>query len=645
MLRISLYSSLLIILHLSTNAQGVTLYEGINFNGQSKTLTAGEYKLSDFNDMVSSVKVPAGFCIMLYEHAGDCSGYGIYVDLLEDCEDLAKYNLTDKVSYAIVFTVTSPQGFVWARNRIQNGEFIPGHWERQRADGKGPDNAAVVAGPPVAQNMGSTTSQVNGAITVINRLCTISVDDNALWEKAENDQLGIIGSDFRGPEYIGTASFEREFHFSIVQKIAIGLSTGLAGLVASGELDNLNFWVPQQRENAPYKRTLSGTIPNSLAGEEENPHLANLDGVLPDHDLNIDITPLPNYRYLLTNAKEREYTKMMKFQYNLHHIPLVDAGGQPDCNSEGDLADFSNRIEAEITIDNNANATSNRLMLDLLGHSNNQPVCVYGPWIYDKGHCCHPEIHPAEQIWWSRSDTCNKNRVYNCNLICDASERFARFDQMDDGTKLRPWAALPIKGIFAIAFETETGKPVQKFEAGYIDHYNLAEYADANKTFDLVYQNKTLISFVPNNSAFKVSYERIGLVAGTNKIRGFLVLETEVGTNTSLKKGHYMFNITRQYNTPDPCLALNESLQSLALNISRKKANLASAKNSLEAQIKAELKDAVGGKNSRLEARLRAKAQKTIEALVNAVSMAEKAYNDAAIPYNECARNYPCFLR
>ena len=60
----------------------------------------------------------------------------------------------------------------------------------------------------------------------------------------------------------------------------------------------------------------------------------------------------------------------------------------------------------------------------------------------EEGHCCHPEIHPAEQIWWS--DPFGEGRVYFCNLFCDESGRFWWRDQMDDGTKLKPWAEPPI---------------------------------------------------------------------------------------------------------------------------------------------------------------------------------------------------------
>jgi hypothetical protein len=100
---------------------------------------------------------------------------------------------------------------------------------------------------------------------------------------------------------------------------------------------------------------------------------------------------------------------------------------------------------------------------------------------------------------------------------------------MDDGTKLKPWGAPPIRGVFAIAFEVQLGHPAVTYEVSNIDDFNVAVAPDTNQTHDLVYENNVLVSFIPRNDAFEVSYEHVGLTGG-NKVRGFLVLETTVGT-------------------------------------------------------------------------------------------------------------------
>jgi hypothetical protein len=102
---------------------------------------------------------------------------------------------------------------------------------------------------------------------------------------------------------------------------------------------------------------------------------------------------------------------------------------------------------------------------------------------------------------------------------------------MDDGTKLRPWGAPPIKGLFAIAFETVIGAPPVRFVVTNIDFSNVIEFPNANQTYDLVFQHKVLVTFTPSNNAFKVSYESVG-TADDGKIRGFLVIETSVGLCT-----------------------------------------------------------------------------------------------------------------
>jgi hypothetical protein len=116
---------------------------------------------------------------------------------------------------------------------------------------------------------------------------------------------------------------------------------------------------------------------------------------------------------------------------------------------------------------------------------------------------------------------------------------------MDDGTKLKPWGAPPITGTFAIAFEVELGKPGKQFNISNIDDYNVAVNPNTDKTYTLVYHapgavaersgGDVLVSFVPHNDAFKVSFEKVGLKPGTTSIvHGFLVIETTVGTVTQI---------------------------------------------------------------------------------------------------------------
>ncbi len=368
--------------------------------------------------------------------------------------------------------------------------------------------------------------------------------------------MGVIGNDFRGKEEIGTACFERASNNFFIP-------------------DNINFWYPQidaRDHRGISKKTLSGMVVK--AGQ------ANIQGTFADFDVNIDIKPLPEYMYLLTKAKAREYTTIMALQYQASKVSIgnlltkpiwtwENSSGQPDCDDEESKEQFA-FLEAEIAEDYwpKGNHSFGRARLtDMALQRVGKGICVYGTWIYDMGHCCHPEIHPAEQIWWQ--DTSNTTKQYSLNVLCDASRRFWWRKQMDDGTKLKPWAEPPIKGLFAIAFEYSIPRTdasanfiTKQFEANYIDHYNLTEYSNANQTYSLVYQGKTIVTFKPNNNAFKVSFEQVGIAPDDpSKLKGFLVLETEVGKLSQIATSISVFNGSTQQivkisenSTPDKVL-------------------------------------------------------------------------------------------
>jgi hypothetical protein len=55
------------------------IYADSNFSGDSRSLPIGNYRLNDFNDVASSIKVPPGLGAIIYEHADEGGGYGISV--------------------------------------------------------------------------------------------------------------------------------------------------------------------------------------------------------------------------------------------------------------------------------------------------------------------------------------------------------------------------------------------------------------------------------------------------------------------------------------------------------------------------------------------------------------------------------------
>jgi hypothetical protein len=489
-------------------APHIAVYDQPNFTGRNKTFVTGQYRLfapEDFNDVISSIHVPQGLVAILYEHADDGGGYGRSVDLLEDCANLSKYNFDKITSYISVFAASRPPGFIWVRNSLQNGQFVAGHWERQQANPPPPNTVAVVSPPLPPHAPTQTIIQLNGPQSVITALAPQTPGEAMLWEHATVDQMDVIGSDYRGVEEIGSAAFERGSNNRFIP-------------------DNLNFWYPQKEPRAPNDHRLV-YFKRTLVGKVEHVETAAIEGTYVDHDVCIDITPNDKYQNLLTNAHPREYTDIMKAQWDLS----LHTRGLPNCDDSKSIAETS-YLEAEIQPDGDVHSGTAQMLQDRVLARGRQDLCVYGPWIYDKGHCCHAEIHPAEQIWW-RDNISGDARRYTLGVFCDASKRFWWRDQMDDGTKLKPWGAPPITGLFAIAFEVELGKGPVKYEVSDLVAYNVASIPNGNQAYDLVYQNNTLVTFIPHNDAFKVTYEYVGSAA-PNKVRGFLVVETTVGKVT-----------------------------------------------------------------------------------------------------------------
>jgi len=489
----------------SAYSQRVAIFEDPNFGGRSKTLGIGDHRLSDFNDVASSIRVPAGLVAIIFDHAEDGGGYGISVDFMEDRADLTPFGFNDKASFVRVFVTPNSQRFVWARNSMLNRQFIAGHWERPRAAGNPVNpNAVVAPSLPRRPPTGPTAIKVKGTQFLITALGVQARGDDVRWEAANTPEgMGVIGSDYRGIEEIGSAAFERDSNNLLLT-------------------DRINFWYPQKqprdhRRVVYFKRTLRGTV-----DAKDKPYIVNINGTYEDHDMTIHIRPNPNYMYLIRDGHRPEQAKIQALK------TLVTERENPygDCDKPFRL------VEAEIDTRLKPKNALNSLVSQRIG----KQISVYGPWIYDRGHCHQPEIHPAEQIWWSENIGANKK--YNLNIFCDSSERFWWRDQMDDGTKLKPWGAPPIKGTYAIAFEVEI-KPIRyfgkKLEVQNIERHNVASYPNTNKTYELVYEGNALVSFVPHTDAFKVSFEKVGLKPGTsNIIRGFLVIETSVGVVTQI---------------------------------------------------------------------------------------------------------------
>ena len=119
------------------------------------------------------------------------------------------------------------------------------------------------------------------------------------------------------------------------------------------------------------------------------PHIANISGTYPDFDLNIDVAPfrrlhVTDQRLTQAGAKRRgEGARPRRRRITIRvPVPFI-------------------KVEAEIDTGNAAKQEPRKFVSrrGILG----KQIAMHGPWIYETvGHCDHPEIHPAEEIWWSR---------------------------------------------------------------------------------------------------------------------------------------------------------------------------------------------------------------------------------------------------
>lgn len=90
----------------------VFIYRDSRYNGESKSVKIGSLRFftkSDFNDDISSLKIPQGLLVLLYEHANDKGGYGRMVMLSGNIENLEQIGFNDMASYIVVKKVKSAQ--------------------------------------------------------------------------------------------------------------------------------------------------------------------------------------------------------------------------------------------------------------------------------------------------------------------------------------------------------------------------------------------------------------------------------------------------------------------------------------------------------------------------------------------------------
>ena len=401
-------------------APEVVLFEQANFSGQSKSYKPGVYLLSDFNDMTSSIRVPAGLIAIIYEHANEKGGYGSYVDLLEDCPDLSMYSFNDKTSYLIVFSASRP-GFVYARNRMVNNQFVAGHWERQRAGGRLPDNSL----PAVISSLPQTTDPDDIANAPLASQAEI---DEFIDIQTNQLNVGVLAGETTKPFYyhhnqpgeevykynkvIDVNRLPREIANRVNGWVAENL--GLPGVLlvnplieplgaiadlhieikdwlfgSGSNMKRMDFWFPVSE----YRKTVCGKMIEEaeICGQDYTHTKLTI-----DRDVCLNLMPSERFRSMLTNRWTEETHD--KIEGEVEAVNFIQPGSQKQNESQ--------------TI-----TPRNPLLLQIKKDEN---VCFYGPWM---GDICdinlkvqipftdekidlgnidvrkNNEIHPINQLW------------------------------------------------------------------------------------------------------------------------------------------------------------------------------------------------------------------------------------------------------
>jgi hypothetical protein len=360
--------------------------------------------------------------------------------------------------------------------------------------------------------------------TVRYDLAKLTSAEMDLWNRAQSQQLGVIGNDYDGRDEIGTAPVERKMNLGIT------------------DAQFLDFWFPNTRPQ-DNKRAFKQTMIGHVKGSE---HYEN-SIVFPDYDIDFYVEPDAAHKYLITESPKPNVNYKSAFG-NLVHLDW------PSC------PDVFDEVEAEIDIKDINEKQFTAFFNDEMKRTGS--AGFYGAWIYDRGHCDHPEIHPAEQIWWSYKT--ENVYTYRCNLICDYSGRYNKTSQYDghggDYSVMRPWAEGPVKGVFAIPFAVKPGSEKVIFRIIAHDTYNL----NANNSVGFnkaridhfMLGGKRLVSVVePENKSMNVTFENVGYNA-SGDVLGFIVITTAVGKDNadhSQEPGHIFFEVKKEtVNTTRP---------------------------------------------------------------------------------------------
>lgn len=192
----------------------------------------------------------------------------------------------------------------------------------------------------------------------------------------------------------------------------------------------------------------------------------------------------------------------------------------------------------------------------------------YGPWIADANHEFHPEIHPAEMMWYrDRHTGAAPYDVFWLFFMQDNTGRFDDEDNFDcDGNRppgWKPWTHSPLSGQFNIAFEVDPTREVANF---FIREHsqrwvvtsedgNASADADDGTSHGLEVNNRVVVRVEEqqlNDDDLGVTFTNL-CMGSDGKLRGFVSIRSKVGGNDDRdEEGFHILYVTRSLTSGRP---------------------------------------------------------------------------------------------
>jgi Effector-associated domain 11/Beta/Gamma crystallin len=119
----------------------VVLFEKLNYKGEVLELNGESNSLNELNDKVSSIKIPKGSHVVLYDQNNSGSGSGKAIILRESTNDLTPYDFNNMASFAEV----KKDKFTPAPNSVSGEVWVHGHFELRNGKGEWRSSSWVTA--------------------------------------------------------------------------------------------------------------------------------------------------------------------------------------------------------------------------------------------------------------------------------------------------------------------------------------------------------------------------------------------------------------------------------------------------------------------------------------------------------------------